>query len=178
MSNYFIEEGTIGFRSIREADRETFLRWHNDSCMREKIGGLFPFNENTFRKICCSYNEQHPSDIWFAVCDGDKLIGIVGLHNIKYIQRNAEVAIFIGDNENRCKGKGRIILGLLEEYAFGLLNLHRLYACVYSDNIGALRFFEKRGWEHEGVMRDASFWNYRFRNVEIWAKLKIQCMEI
>jgi RimJ/RimL family protein N-acetyltransferase len=69
-------------------------------------------------------------------------------------------------------------LGLLEEYAFGLLNLHRLYACVYSDNIGALRFFEKRGWEHEGVMRDASFWNYRFRNVEIWAKLKIQCMEI
>lgn len=171
MENYFIKNRQIGLRSIREDDCEAFLKWHDDSSIREKIGGIFPFSENTFQAICRSYNELNPPDIWFAVCDGDILIGIAGLHNIKYIQRNAELSILIGEEQNRNKGKGSMILKLVEEYAFGSLNLHRLYAHVYGDNVCALSFFEKCLWEHEGTMKDASFWNHRFRDVEIWAKV-------
>lgn len=171
MENYFIRDGAIGLRSIRESDREKFLRWHDDSSVRKKIGGIFPFSETVFQEICHSSHELHPANIWFAVCEGEKLIGIAGLHNIKYIQKNAELAILIGEKRNRCRGKGSIILRLVEEYAFGTLNIHRLYACVYSDNMFALHFFAKCAWKREGVLKDASFWNHSFRNVEIWAKL-------
>lgn len=171
MENYFIRDGAIGLRSIREDDRKEFFRWHDDSNIREKIGGIFPFSENTFKRICQSCDELNPPDIWFAVCDGEILIGIAGLHNIKYIQRNAELAILIGEKQDRSNGKGSIILKLIEEYAFGTLNLHRLYAYVYGDNVGALHFFKRCLWEHEGTMKDASFWNYRFRDIEIWAKI-------
>ena len=82
MENYFIRGGQIGLRSIREDDREAFFCWHDDSSIREKIGGIFPFCENTFKAICQSYNELNPPNIWFAVCDGDKLIGFAGLHSI------------------------------------------------------------------------------------------------
>lgn len=174
MEKYFIRDGSIGLRSIREDDHEAFLCWHDDSSIREKIGGIFPFSNNTFRAICYSYNESYPSNIWFAVCDDDKLIGIAGLHDIKYIQRNAELAILIGEKKDRYKGKGSTILKLVEEYAFGTLNLHRLYAYVYGDNICALHFFEKCFWEREGILKDASFWNHCFRNVEIWAKLSTE----
>lgn len=174
MDNYFIRDGKIGLRSIREDDREAFLCWHDDSGIRKNIGGIFPFSENTFQAICRSYNEPYPSDVWFAVCDGDKLIGIAGLHSIKYIQRNAELAILIGEKQERNKGKGNMILKLVEKYAFGTLNLHRLYAYIYDDNLCALHFFEKCLWEREGIMKDASFWNHRFRNIEIWAKLSAE----
>lgn len=174
MENYFIRDGKIGLRSIQEYDREAFLCWHDDSGIREKIGGIFPFSGNTFQAICRSYNEPNPPDIWFAVCDGDKLIGIAGLHSIKYIQRNAELAILIGEKKDRREGKGSTVLKLVEEYAFGILNLHRLYAYVYGDNMCALHFFEKCLWEHEGTMKDAFFWNYRFRDIEILAKVNIE----
>lgn len=174
MENYFIIDGQIGLRSIREDDREAFLCWHDDSCIREKIGGIFPFSEKTFQAICQSYNESNPPDIWFAVCDGDKLIGIAGIHNIKYIQRNAELAILIGERQDRNKGKGSMILKLVEEYAFGTLNLHRLYAYVYGDNMCALHFIEKCLWKYEGTLKDASFWNHRFRDIEIWAKVNTE----
>lgn len=171
MENYFIRDRRMGLRSIREEDWEVFLYWHDDSKMREKIGGIFPFSRNAFHEICNSPNEDTPPNIWFAACEGDELIGIVGLHNIKYIQRNAELAILIGSYKDRNKGKGRKILQLIEEYAFGMLNLHRLYAYVYEDNECAKNFFEKCLWVREGIMKDASFWNHNFRNVEIWAKL-------
>lgn len=174
MDNYFIRDGSIGLRSILEVDREAFLCWHNDSSIREKIGGIFPFSENTFQEICHSYNELYPSNIWFAICDEDKLIGIAGLHNIKYIQKNAELAILIGEEKKRCKGKGSKILKMIEKYAFGTLNLHRLYAYVYDNNIFAIHFFKKCFWEQEGTLKEASFWNHHFRNVEIWAKLNVE----
>lgn len=135
---------------------------------------FFLFVKNTFKAICQSYNELNPPNIWFAVCDGNKLIGIAGLHSIKYIQRNAELAILIGEKKYRHKGKGSLILKLVEEYAFGTLNLHRLYAYVYGNNVCAQHFFEKCFWEHEGTMKDASFWNHRFRDIEIWAKVNTE----
>lgn len=174
IDNYFIRDGSIGLRSILKVDSEVFICWHNDSSMREKIGGIFPFSENTFKEICNSYNELYPADIWFAICDEDRLIGIAGLHNIKYIQKNAELAILIGEEKNRCKGMGSKILKMIEEYAFGTLNLHRLYAYVYDSNIFAIHFFEKCFWKKEGTLKEASFWNHRFRNVEIWAKLNVE----
>lgn len=171
MDGYFIKQGEIGLRCIMPADEETFLRWHNDPKMREKIGGVFPFDRNTFQKICNSYGEQQPADIWFAIIKEDELVGIAGLHNLKYIQRNAEVAIFIGNEIYRRRGIGRNVVNLIVEYAFGTLALHRLYALVYSDNIPALYFFNKCQWKQEGVLKDAFYWNYHFRDVVIWSKI-------
>ena len=171
MEKYFIKNKEITLRSICEDDEAEFIGWHNNPDNRDKIGGIFPFSPNTFKAICKSYNEEYPSNVWFAICENDELIGIAGLHDIKYIQRNAEVALLIGKEGERSKGKGKTILGLIEEYAFNTLNLHRLYAYIYQDNTVTLKFMEKCAWEFEGVLKEASFWNSHFRNVEVWAKL-------
>lgn len=171
MNNYFIIEDGIGLRSIQKEDRTAFLFWHNNSDMRDMIGGIFPFTENTFREICASGNENYPSDMWFAICVNNELAGIAGFHSIKYIQRNAELALFIGEQNNRNKGIGSKTLKLLEEYAFNTLNLHRLYVNVYSDNLIAHKFFQKNQWQEEGILREASYWKNCFRNVVIYAKL-------
>lgn len=174
MDGYFIRRDEIGLRCVMPEDGENFLRWHNDPVMRERIGGIFPIDRDTFRKICCSYGERKPSDIWFAISKKDELIGIAGLHSVKYIQRNAEVAILIGEEMHRQKGVGQEAMDLIVEYAFGTLAMHRLYALVYGDNIPAICFFDKCGWSREGVLKEASYWNYRFRDIVVWALINQQ----
>ncbi|HIX59482.1 MAG TPA: GNAT family N-acetyltransferase [Candidatus Blautia gallistercoris] len=172
MRDYFLKQDAIGLRGIRKEDQETFLNWHNDSELREKIGGIFPFTEGMFEQICRGNMEDHPADVWFAICRNDRLIGIAGLHSIKYIQRNAELSLLIGNPEERRRGSGSLSLQLIEVYAFKTLQMHRLYARVYGDNQGAQRFLKKCHWRQEGILREASFWKNRFRDVEIWAKLE------
>lgn len=175
MEAYFIYSGAIGLRHLNLEDGEAFLRWHNDYELRGCIGGIFPFGSNTFKEICQSGDEQYPYNVWFAVCESGRLIGIAGLHSIKYVQRNAELSILIGEKEDRRKGRGGTVLTLLEEYAFGMLGLHRLYALVYSDNYPAMDFFKKSGWEMEGILKEAAYWEHQFRNVAVWAKRQ-QCI--
>lgn len=171
MDIYFIRHNEIGLRVIMPADGENFLRWHNDKATRERIGGIFPFNNELFRKICSSYGEQQPSDIWFAITKNDELVGIAGLHSVKYYQRNAEIAILIGEEGHRRKGVGREAIELIVEYAFGTLALHRLFALVYADNTPAIHFFNTIGWSKEGLLKEASYWNYGFRDIVVWAKI-------
>ena len=172
MRDYFLKQDVIGLRGIRKEDQETFLNWHNDSGLREKIGGIFPFTEGMFERICRGSTEEHPADVWFAICRNERLIGIAGLHSIKYIQRNVELSLLIGDPEERRRGSGSLALQLIEAYAFGTLQMHRLYARVYGDNQGSQCFLKKCHWKQEGILREASFWKNRFRDVEIWAKLE------
>ena len=75
MSYYFIKKGNIGLRQICVDDKEKFLYWHNNAEMRRRIGGIFPFDEAIFYKICSDSIGEQPSDIWFAICKEERLIG-------------------------------------------------------------------------------------------------------
>jgi len=56
----------------------------------------------------------------------DKLIGIVSLSFIDFINRNAEFSIVIGDSKYRNKGTSMEALRLLFEHGFFTLNLHKI----------------------------------------------------
>ncbi len=169
---YFLKRASVALRAIEKVDKDKFLQWHNDLALRNLIGGIFPLDEGAFQKICDQgYEKLLPSQIWFSVCYEDKLVGIAGLHNVRYVQRNAEVACFVGENQYRQQGIGSAVVGLIEEYAFGTLNLHRIYAYVYDDNIIAKNFFAKQQWLQEGLLREASYWNYTFRDIVIFARI-------
>lgn len=97
---------------------------------------------------------------------------MAGLHNVKYIQKNAEVAILIGNQDYRKKGFGSRYLILLEKYAFDMINLHRLYAFIYPENTVSRHLFEKHDYILEGVVREAAFWNGEYRDIMLYGKLK------
>jgi RimJ/RimL family protein N-acetyltransferase len=43
------------------------------------------------------------------------------------------------------------------QHAFGDLNIHRVYLSVLADNARAIRLYERIGFRHEGVQREAVF---------------------
>ncbi len=171
MKNSFLVDNYICLCPLHKEDKDVFLKWYNDFTIRSCIGGLIPFSETEFMEACEMRERINPPGLWFSVHVCGQIVGIVGIHQIKYIQRNAELSILIGDEEHRKKGIATRIIKMIERYAFLDLQIHRLYANIFSDNTPSIRLVEKCGWDREGMLRDAAFWNGRFRDVVIYAKL-------
>jgi RimJ/RimL family protein N-acetyltransferase len=49
-------------------------------------------------------------------------------------------------------------------FAFGEMNLHRVFLTVYADNQRAIRCYEKCGFRHEGRQREARFSDGRYQD--------------
>ena len=85
-----------------------------------------------------------------------KLIGHCGLCYISWVNRTAELAIYIGDDEYRGGGYGKDALRLLMDYAFKTINLNRVWCEVFSNN-AAIEVYRKIGFVDEGKMRQHHF---------------------
>ncbi|MGZ4113390.1 MAG: GNAT family N-acetyltransferase [Tumebacillaceae bacterium] len=85
----------------------------------------------------------------------DELIGFVALHSVEWNNRAGLLAIGIGDLANRSKGYGSDALHLILRYAFHEMNLNRVGLDVIEYNAGAIRAYEKAGFQIEGRMRSA-----------------------
>ncbi len=88
----------------------------------------------------------------------ERLIGLIGLHTLFPIQREAIMGIQIGERSDWGKGYGTDALRVLLRYAFGELNLLRVSLSVLEGNERAMRSYEKCGFRYEGRERQA--WAY------------------
>ncbi|MFP5022811.1 spermidine N1-acetyltransferase [Pseudonocardia phyllosphaerae] len=97
--------------------------------------------------------------------------GLVELVEIDYIHRNAEFQIVVAPS---CQGRGlaaRATAAALD-YAFGVLNLHKVYLVVDVENHRAVRAYERVGFTVEGELREEYFANGRYRDAYRMAVLQ------
>jgi RimJ/RimL family protein N-acetyltransferase len=110
---------------------------------------------------------DNPNTAVFAIClrDNDRHVGNISLQQISAKNRNAELALLIGDPSVYGKGIGYEAGKLLVEYAFGTLKLHRLYCGTHAENIGMQKLALKLGMSEEGRRRDALWKNGSFADI-------------
>ena len=77
--------------------------------------------------------------------EGDRLIGVTGLHNVQSVDRKATFGINIGDRAFQNKGYGTEATILCLRYGFEELNLNRMALSVFSNNPRAIRCYQKAG---------------------------------
>jgi len=77
------------------------------------------------------------------------MVGLVELVEINYIHRRAEFQIVIAP-EWQGKKYAECATQLAIEYAFGVLNLYKLYLLVDKENLKAIHIYEKCGFHPEG----------------------------
>lgn len=87
--------------------------------------------------------------------EDDLLVGFAALFAVEWGNRAAKMAIGIGDGRFRGRGYGREGLGLLLQYAFTEMNLHRVGLDVIAYNEPAIRLYERSGFQLEGRLREA-----------------------
>jgi len=166
-----MKDKRVSLRALGVEDLDRTLAWVNDVEVTRYTGTLFPISASE-HKLWYEELLRDRSRRMFAVVTSDgKHIGNVGLRGIDWVARNAEVVVYIGDGEFRGKGYGTEAVSALAEFVFENLNLHKLYARVFSYNERAMKSFERSGFRSEGTLREHVFRDGRYYDVIMFGLL-------
>ena len=102
-------------------------------------------------------------------------IGNIKLDLLNSHHRLSEIGIIIGEKRYWGKGYASEAIALLAEYAFCVLNLHKLTATCYAPNKGSMNAFKKAGFEIDGVRR--KHWSLDGKYVDVYLLCKISSEE-
>jgi RimJ/RimL family protein N-acetyltransferase len=61
---------------------------------------------------------------------------------------------------------------LLLKHGFDTLNLHRIGLRVYENNRGAIRSYEKAGFQNEGCLREAEYQEGKYLDIYLMSVLR------
>lgn len=93
----------------------------------------------------------------------NKVIGIIELAKINYSDGNAEIGYWLG---RRFWNRGIMTDAVKSILKFGFrrLNLHRINAALFEENIASRRVLEKSGFKLEGKIKESRFRYGKWRN--------------
>ncbi len=116
--------------------------------------------------------EERPLTIEVKTPTGWRAIGNIGLSNINWHDRSAEVGIFIGEKQFWNQGYGREAMQLMLRHAFNTLNLNRVSLHVYETNPRGIRSYEHAGFVHEGRLRQGRYQDGKYIDVLLMSVLR------
>lgn len=167
-------DAPIYLRELGRADLSQLNRWRNDPELISHLGNNFLFIAGAVDEVWYEdYLKNRDRTLRLSIIERglDRYIGNVNLVSIHPINRSAEISIMLGDRESRGKGYGTLITRELVRHAFQDRGLHRLYCTVVKENKASIRMFEKAGFRHEGINRQAIFKNGAFHDMVTMAIL-------
>ena len=143
---------------VRTEDAEKYFEWLNDI---EVSVNLRAYNQQisleTEREYLEKFATNQVADYFFGIItkDTDTLVGNCALMNPDFINRNAELGIFVGDKNYWGKGIGTESILLLLDFGFNVLNLHNIWLSFFDFNTKSKSIYEKCGFKVIGRRREA-----------------------
>jgi RimJ/RimL family protein N-acetyltransferase len=167
-----VNDETIGLFPFEEADLELYRRWVNQEDFGRLLGRSLPVTQAEHQGWYESMVSD-PKSVIFAVrtLPTHEYLGNVWLHNIHWINRNAELRILLGSQGAQGKGYGTRACRLLLQFAFQKLGLQKVYLYVSTVNPRAERAFQKAGFSEEGYLKNEFFTDGDFVDVKRMAAL-------
>lgn len=105
--------------------------------------------------------------------DTEAAIGIVGICKIDLRNRKAEYGpLLIGERGHTGKGYSREVEGLVLDYVFNYLNLHKLYGEVLCYTANVLELHRNSGFKVDGTLRDHVFKSGSYHDVVLISMLQ------
>jgi len=156
----FLEGKRIYLREVRLSDiTDHYYRWMNDPQVCQYLETRF--SPQSFEKIE-SYVRQmevDPNSVFLAIImkRENTHIGNIKIGPVNWFHRFSDVSILIGEKKYWGKGLGAEAIQLIIRYAFETLNLHKLTAGVYANNIGSIKAFKKARFVEEGIRKEQRF---------------------
>jgi RimJ/RimL family protein N-acetyltransferase len=81
-------------------------------------------------------------------------IGNIKLGPINFTHQIADVSYVIGDRDYWGRGIATIVIKAVTNFGFNELNLHKINAGTYENNIGSIKALQKCGFNQEGLFID------------------------
>lgn len=145
----------ISIRKITIEDTDNILKWRNHPSVKKNFCLQEDLTKETHlnwfhNKILTREVEQ------FIIIEeaSNTPVGSIYLRDIDLKNSKAEFGIFIGEESARGKGYGTVATKLILKYGFETLGLHKIYLRVFTNNLSAIRAYEKAGFTYEGTAKD------------------------
>jgi len=164
----------VRLRGLEKSDADAMLRWASDEDVVRWHGPPdWPATRAQQERYIERMAEADSADKAFAIATLDgKLVGDCGLRKIDWKSRKAEFFITIGEKQFWDKGFATETLKLVSSLAFDKMNLNRLWLTALIDNPRAVRCYEKCGFVREGLLRQESYVDGKYRDVLMMALLR------
>ncbi len=163
----------VRLRAYEKSDADALFRWFSDEDVTRWLGPPnFPSRAHQERFIELASASSADAKYFAIETLEGKLVGDCGLRFIDWKNRKAEFFITIGEKEFWGKGLGSDALRIVMRLAFDKMNLNRLWLSVLVDNPRAVRCYEKCGFVREGLLRQESYVDGKYRDVLLMALLR------
>lgn len=157
-----IRGNRIILREQREEDAPFFAYWFNQPKVMFQCGFEKPTNEEEV-KACITGDHRSANSVWFTITDLDgNLIGETGLLRMFPAWRQTDLTIIIPDPEMQHKGYGTEAIRIMLDMAFHEYEMHRVSIGVVGLNTEALAFYKKIGFQQEGILEEAYYYNNEY----------------
>jgi RimJ/RimL family protein N-acetyltransferase len=150
----------VGLRALEKEDLPLLMKWRNQPSMRKFFRETDEINsfkqENWFEHVM-SKTSAHKM---FAIVKNDtnELLGACGLCYIDWVNRSADFSIYLGYKDLYIDAILAVEAAeLMREHGFNVLNLHRLWAEIYSIDEAKKEFFNILQFNFDGTHRE-TYW--------------------
>lgn len=162
----------IRLRAIEPDDLPDYHRWLNDPDVIRHLSIYAPLSMPD-EEAWYDAMRSDANQVAFAIeTEAGQHIGNVGLMDINSKDRSAELGIVIGDKEQWGKGYGRDAIQTMLTFAFGEMNLNRIYLRVFADHASAVELYRRRGFVEEGRLRENIYAEGRYHDMLLMSILK------
>ena len=131
---------------------------------------------NLINKLIDKYRNRLAIRWGISLKEDDEIIGTCGYHNWVKGYCRAEIGYELSSTYWQ---KGIMIEALRHVINFGFteMNLNRIQALVFPDNIASLELLKKIGFKQEGLLKEYAFFRGEFKDLIIVSLLKDEYMK-
>jgi RimJ/RimL family protein N-acetyltransferase len=152
-----MEGKLVRLRPYAISDLDSIMKWINNHEVTRFLGSMaHPLSHRTeemWLETVAMVSDANHRVFAIESLEGEYLGGI-DLRDIDWVARKAALGIAIVKPEYWGKGYGTDAMRLMAQFAFGELNLNRLWLTVQAGNARAIACYEKCGYRREGVLRE------------------------
>jgi diamine N-acetyltransferase len=151
----FAHSKHIGLRAAEPTDAQLIYRWENDQTVWRVSDTIAPFSMHHIEQFILQNNDLYANRQLRMMIDQletRKTVGCIDLYDFDPFHERAGVGIMI---EAGAQGQGLAsqALLLLEDYAFGVLQLNQLFCLIGQDNEQSIKLFVKSGYIQCGLRK-------------------------
>jgi len=160
----------VSLRALEETDLPILRDWRNNEDFRKFFREHRELNLTDQKNWFDRFVVKNDSTIMFGIVDNenDELIGVCGLCYIDWINRFADLSIYIGKNnlyiDTKENGFAWAALNILLDFAFNKLGLHKVWNEIYSFDNQKKELCQKYGFHQDGILRDNYYYNGKYQN--------------
>ena len=164
---------------LRGAEREDisrFVAWLNDPEVIQHLLTSYPISrvaeERWFEEMVKHGPAEQVLVIETQIESVWTPLGNTSFMNVDWVNRKAEIGIFIGEKSLWGRGYGREAMLLMLRHGFNHMNLNRISLRVHADNLRGIKAYQHAGFLQEGILRQDVYREGKYLDVLVMSVLR------